>query len=696
MGNQSDVIAGGAVVQVGTEDSNYNAGLDRAERRLKAFAQAAVAMGSRVTGFGVSLGAGLLAAGSSFASTGSKLESLQSQMVGLKEGSTELEKLRKEASRLQNILGGESVSAAVKLSKSLSGLKDSVSSVVVKFAAALAPAITSTVDYFREAVDSVGAFIQRNRALAPQAAIVAGAITAAGVAIGALGAAFYVAGPIIRLSMIAATAATMAFGMAVGVVNTTVAIGSAVLKVLAGVVTASAAAFRALSLVTISFSVAMTAANMATKVIAFTLGTMYAAVKAVTISLALTAATARLASAGYKGLAASITVARQSLLAFKVASAAASAISFTGLLTAGIGLAAAFFMWTDAGKQMGAAIVGVFGRLQDAAGSALSAIINQGASLIPSLKGYFGEVSAMAQQVFGQVADVAKRAFTAASKLFKDLLGVAKVTFSGISDAISAGNIELATKILWTGLKIAWVKGGDAIKATWDTSMVYIEAALDQLMTNLKMIWDVGLAYMEGAIDTFAKKVQGGLQPIQNWLAEFIAKRIGVDVNVLKADQKARDENQKIDADKRVNDRVNRIANAGVDPKSKEREDARQARLDKVGKESPAMAALVEELTQLRLQAAKEKAKALTDAADRGKPGSDAGKQIALTMNTTAAQARGSAGAASSIAKSINAGGGIQEKILKSHMEVAAHAKKHSEYLKTLAGKPPVKVEEYS
>lgn len=664
MASSKDVVAGGASVRIGGDDTDFKAVISNAERRMTAFGKMAISLGAQGATFGLSLGAGLVAAGNQFVSTGTKLDQINKQMTGMQAG-PELEKLRLEAARLQAIMGGESVESAIKLSKSFTALKDAVSSVIVKVGGALAPAITDTIDYFKKGVDAVGKFVAANRALAPQAAIVVGVIIAAGAATMALGTAFYVTGPIIKLAMIAASIATMAFGVALASVNAVVAVSSAVLKVMTGVATLAAAAYRFLNVTTIAFSVSQAALNLATKITVATLGLLYTAVKAVTLSIALSAVTMSLGAAGFKSLATGIRTARIALLAFNVTSAVTSAISFAGIAVTGAGLVAAFLIWTEAGQNFVSGVVNAFNNLQSTISNVFSGITGEGAAMPSALSTYFSDVSTMASTAFNNVLTTVKNVFNQAKQVFGELLNTARGTFSGISDAIEAGNIELATKVLWAGLQVAFTQGGDALRGLWDSMLIYLEGAWDGVMTNLKMIWDVGIAYMQGAFDKFVTGIRNKWQDISGMLGETIA------VNVFGADaESAREENQaqkdRINSgvQEREDKRNAAIANAGDDEGARKREADRQARLARTGQASPELEAQKAALAALVGQAAVEANAARNKMLDEGKKGEELAKATAATMQSPAAQARNSSGAASSIARAVNSQSNVPQQQL--------------------------------
>jgi hypothetical protein len=657
----SNVKAGGAEVDIDLNDKPYDAGLDRAELRLKAFGAAAIAMGARLTGLGVGLGTGLFGAGSSFASIGTKLKDVNAQLATTKVGTPEFAKLTAEAKRLSTILGGESLESSIKLGKSLSALRDSVSGVVVKVGGVLAPAITATAQYFTKAVKSVGDLIEKNRTLAPQAAIVAGALVTVGTVIAGLGAAFYVAGPVIRLAMIGATAATLGFSFAIGITQTTVAVLSTLTKILTGTVVLSAIAFKTLSTLLVFNSVVGGILTTVLKgLLAITLSLTIAAAVQVTIW-----ATMRAGLFGVCGAVQAVTNVMRLCTIASIAWQIAMALFWVGLagliLTAGTVVAQfAIGITVLAARFTGLDTVasGAFNSIRDTAVSVFGGILESGEKVPGVLSGHFATVAEMARTMFGNVSVVAKGALSSSIVFFKDLLGTATSTFKGISDAISAGNIQLAMDVLWAGLKISWVKGTDGLKNAFGASMVYVEAILDDAGTSIKLVWDVLMIYLEGCFDKFCTYIQDAITGAVGFIGEKLAM---LDPTGLLADDEAIKQSNVDSAQKsadsaaqRASERDARLANTGDDAGQAKRAAARQVRLDATNASSPELERLESELALLVAQAAEQSKNVLSP--DKAQQGADAVKQASIAGGSVGASARGSSEAASSIAKAFNNG----------------------------------------
>lgn len=85
---------------------------------------------------------------------------------------------------------------------------------------------------------------------------------------------------------------------------------------------------------------------------------------------------------------------------------------------------------------------------------------------------------------------------------------------TGISDALSAGDIALAAQILWTGLKVAWLTGVNALDKVWQeflngfwkvayTAFYGVQAAWEELQHGLEVVWIESVAFLGGLWDGF-------------------------------------------------------------------------------------------------------------------------------------------------------------------------------------------------
>lgn len=556
MGKSSpgDVKAGGASVKINADSTAFSAVLGAAEKRLKAFGSNAMAMGAKLGGIGLALGAGLLGAVKSFADSGSALEDM-SQRTGdtasnlsaigyaAKQSGTDIEALEgglgKMASTVAGAIGGEK--AAVKLLNDL-GLKagDLKGKLPTEQLAIFADKIAGISDNDTK-IDMVKSiFGKSGTALIPllnEGSAGIGALTAEAEKLG-----------LVMSDADAAGAAKLgdAFdkltGAAGGIVNK---IGSALAPAISGVV---------------DYLIDATAA------VSKFIGENKMLVVGIGIGVAaLTAVGGALIGVGVLAYATGLAIgALGAVVGFLTSPFGIAIAVIAGLIAIGTQLGFGLAEWADLAKYMGDQFLSVFG----------------------------------------------------------GVLSTVKKTIGGIVNAISAGKIELAAKILWAGVQVAWMQGCEAIGQIWSKAMLSMEAGFS----------------------TFTKSVRHMWQDVSNWLAKpmavVIANMQGLEVeDVLKSleeenqGQKGKidKEQNKWDADIKKRQNAKPAANSAVE--------AKLAELKLLTDQAAALAAVPDDV-----------ANKIPDAKKR----TDQAKEVGSQMKSGEAQARNSSGAASSIAKAAN------------------------------------------
>src|SRR5690606_22699693 len=66
-----------------------------------------------------------------------------------------------------------------------------------------------------------------------------------------------------------------------------------------------------------------------------------------------------------------------------------------------------------------------------------------------------------------QTTGIAGQALAWLGNRFHELKDTALQAYQGIADALAAGDIALAAKVLWLTLKMEWTKGVNYIKGLW-------------------------------------------------------------------------------------------------------------------------------------------------------------------------------------------------------------------------------------
>jgi hypothetical protein len=113
---------------------------------------------------------------------------------------------------------------------------------------------------------------------------------------------------------------------------------------------------------------------------------------------------------------------------------------------------------------------------------------------------------------------------------FTELASIAKDTFGGIADALAAGDIQLAARILWTGLKIVWTTGTADLQKIWFQFQSVFAQSFASVLGGIQIAWIEAVALMEKAFAGFATAVKVSLAEIQNAMVQVgaaIADKLG-------------------------------------------------------------------------------------------------------------------------------------------------------------------------
>ncbi len=209
---------------------------------------------------------------------------------------------------------------------------------------------------------------------------------------------------------------------------------------------------------------------------------------------------------------------------FKIAAAAVAAgAALVVLGTAISGVGAALGAIATVATGIGAAIATL--------GSIIAAIVSPIGLVIAgvvALAGYLLYVTGVGEQALNWLASV-----------FTDLKNDALAAFQGISDALAAGDIGLAAKILWLTLKMEWQKGVNWLQEKWVAFKefflsVWTEAVfgLSRIMTNawagLQSIWTETVAAMSTAWTVFSSGAVSAWKGAQNFIAKGIVHLMGL------------------------------------------------------------------------------------------------------------------------------------------------------------------------
>lgn len=137
------------------------------------------------------------------------------------------------------------------------------------------------------------------------------------------------------------------------------------------------------------------------------------------------------------------------------------------------------------------------------------------------------------------VTGVGEQALNWLASVFLDLKNDALAAFQGISDALAAGDIGLAAKVLWLTLKMEWQKGVNWLQEKWIGFKeffltVWTEAVfgLSRIITNawagLQSFWTETVAAMSTAWTVFSSGAVSAWKGAQNFIARGIVHLMGL------------------------------------------------------------------------------------------------------------------------------------------------------------------------
>jgi tape measure domain-containing protein len=349
----------------------------------------------------------------------------------------------------------------------LSTLKDSFWEAITPIGTALLPYAGKLLTVASSAVSTMGAWIKANAKLAVKAAAVAAALVVMGSGAIAL-----------SVALRAASMAIGGLGLAIRVVllPATLAVTAAT-RTAAAVTATMTGAAKALRATTIALSATLRSLSLIATATQYTLAALVAAMVIFKRGATALAVTLRLA------------VAATALFNLAIRAAQGAVILFSGslrLLGASLGVVSA--------------ILAAFG---SPVGAALVAIAAIGAAIYLAMQHSvrFGDVLNWLKDRFGPLA--------------KAVVEVFRV----MSDALMAGEISAAVKVLWAAIQLAFAHGSQWVQSAWVGMTASLASAFIDLAAQIESVW----ARMSAAI------VQGVISAGQKALgfAATIAEKFG-------------------------------------------------------------------------------------------------------------------------------------------------------------------------
>ena len=228
-----------------------------------------------------------------------------------------------------------------------------------------------------------------------------------------------------------------------------------------------------------------------------------------------------------------VTIAK---IALVVAGAGAALVVLGGLLS---GLGTIFGMLASLAAGVGTAL-GAIGTVLGAILSPIGLVV----AAVASLAAYLLYVSGAGEQALGWLA-----------RQFSALKETALAAWRGISDALAAGDITLAAKILWLTLKMEWQKGiawltekwiafKEMLVAVWTEAVYGTAKILTSAWAGIQTAWIETVAFMSKAWTVFTNGLVTGWRTAQNWIAKKFVQLMAMfdDTVDVEATQKLLDE----------------------------------------------------------------------------------------------------------------------------------------------------------
>jgi TP901 family phage tail tape measure protein len=201
-------------------------------------------------------------------------------------------------------------------------------------------------------------------------------------------------------------------------------------------------------------------------------------------------------------------------------SAARGVAAFVGSAVAGIGSYLAATAMAVAGSVASAAAVAAAWLaplapllLLSAAAVGVGAAVKQ---FGPQLSSAFSGLAGYASDAAGAIGSGLNTAINDVIVVFGDLYSTATTTFSGIYDAIAAGDLSGAMDILWAGLNAGWLRGVEALMSYVDPWMTAFQDAFTIMGAEIYKGWDALWVSVGSALNTAGAYLMGAFDNIIN------------------------------------------------------------------------------------------------------------------------------------------------------------------------------------
>jgi hypothetical protein len=219
----------------------------------------------------------------------------------------------------------------------------------------------------------------------------------------------------------------------------------------------------------------------------------------------------------------------------------------------------------------------IFGLFATVASTALSFLLSPIGLVIAAIVG-LGATIAWATGAGGQ-------ALQWLGSRFDDLKNFALASFQGIKDALAAGDVALAARILWLSLQVVWRAGINTLKGWWlDFKGWFLKltgdifwgavALVAEAWFSLRKIWATTVNFWADVLRSFANFFVKTWNEITGWLAKQITKVMGFF-----------DETIDVEATNRLIDEETRRDNAALDKQALDARIKGEQEIDEIERE---------------------------------------------------------------------------------------------------------------
>ncbi len=249
-----------------------------------------------------------------------------------------------------------------------------------------------------------------------------------------------------------------------------------------------------------------------------------------------------------------INILRKTVRAVAIAVGSAFAKSLTAIVTRVAKVATRIGAWVKANQALMltvgkvVAVIGGVGAALVAAGALISGLGAALGGLVPVVTALGGVLAAIVSPIGPVVAGLAGLAVAAVQYTtaggaavewmgdkFTGLLRSVGTVIGGIKDALAGGDVQLAAKVLFAGLRVAFESGMLPVRRAWNTAWGGIRLAAIEVWSAIQGAWLAFRQYMESTFPNLTASItrawsamvlalRSAWAKFQNWLTEQVVK----------------------------------------------------------------------------------------------------------------------------------------------------------------------------